>query len=399
MLSVLARARKLFALAAERLSRRLGAVLALGLATALLSACQPSTGGGASSGSGTPVKVALLVPSGSGQASDEVLARSLQNAAQLAAADLGGVKIELAVYSTKGSPAEAQAAATRAMDEGAQIILGPVYAQEANAVGAVAAPRGVNVLSFSNNTAIAGGNVFLLGNTFLNTANRLASYSVRSGAGRIMVVSDRNAAGDAGRAAILAAIPANGGTVAGTAAYEFSQNGIVQAVPSIVSAAQGSGANAVFLTAETAGALPLITQLLRENGLSGDSVRFLGLTRWDIPPEAAALPGLQGGFFALPDPGPYGQFQSRYQAAYGAAPHPIASLGYDGIAAIGALAKRGQGFSAQALTQGSGFAGVTGVFRFLSDGTNQRGLAVAQIRDRQVVVVDAAPRSFGGFGF
>jgi hypothetical protein len=35
----------------------------------------------------------------------------------------------------------------------------------------------------------------------------------------------------------------------------------------------------------------------------------------------------------------------------------------------------------------------------LPNGTNQRGLAIAQIRSGQVVVIDAAPRSFGGAGF
>ena len=386
MLSVLARARKSIGRAA------------LGLAALALAACQPTTGGGPTVSRGQAVPVALLVPGGSGQSSDDVLAQSLQNAARLADADLGGVQIDLRVYNTKGSPAEAQAMATKAIADGAVVILGPVYAQEANAVGAVAAASGVNVLSFSNNPAIAGGNVFVLGNTFANTAERLAGYAVRNGMPRIMVVSDQNAAGEAGKAAIQAAIAQVGGTVAGSASYEFSQNGIVQAAPTIASTAQSSGANAIFLTAETAGALPLLTQLLRENGLAADQVRFLGLTRWDIPAEAVALPGVQGGYFALPDPGLYGQFQTRYQAAYGAAAHPIASLGYDGIAAIGALAKRGNGFSAAALTQGSGFAGVTGIFRFLPNGTNQRGLAVAQIQNRQVVVVDSAPRSFGGFG-
>lgn len=386
MLSVLARARKSLGHAA------------LALAALALAACQPTAGGGPSVSRGQAVPVALLVPGGSGQSSDEVLAQSLQNAARLAAADLGGVQIDLRVYNTKGSPAEAQAMATQAVADGAVIILGPVYAQEANAVGAVAAQAGINVLSFSNNTAVAGGNVFVLGNTFSNSAERLAGYAVRNGMPRIMVVSDQNGAGEAGKAAIQAAIAQVGGTVAGSASYEFSQNGIVQAAPTIAATAQSSGANAIFLTAETAGALPLLTQLLRENGLGADQVRFLGLTRWDIPAEAVALPGLQGGYFALPDPGLYGQFQTRYQAAYGTAAHPIASLGYDGIAAIGALAKRGNGFSAAALTQGSGFAGVTGIFRFLPNGTNQRGLAVAQIQNRQVVVVDAAPRSFGGFG-
>ena len=178
--------------------------------------------------------------------------------------------------------------------------------------------------------------------------------------------------------------------------YEFSQNGIVAAAPSI--AATARGADAVFLTADAAGALPLLTQLLRENGLDPATSQFIGLTRWDIPPATAGLPGVQGGWFALPDPSVYQQFQARYQAAYGEAPPPIAGLAYDGIAAIGALARGGKALSAQSLTQGSGFAGVGGIFRLRSDGTNERGLAVAQIRGGQVVVIDAAPRSFSGLG-
>ncbi len=103
----------------------------------------------------------------------------------------------------------------------------------------------------------------------------------------------------------------------------------------------------------------------------------------------------------MPDPALYQQFQSRYAAAYGAAPPPVASLAYDGIAAIGALAGRnGAGpITAANLTQGSGFAGVNGMFRLLPDGTNERGLAIAQIRNNQVVVIDPAPRGFGGAGF
>jgi hypothetical protein len=40
--------------------------------------------------------------------------------------------------------------------------------------------------------------------------------------------------------------------------------------------------------------------------------------------------------------------------------------------------------------------GVNGIFRFLPNGTNERGLAVAQIVNQQVTVIDPAPRSFGG---
>ena len=39
------------------------------------------------------------------------------------------------------------------------------------------------------------------------------------------------------------------------------------------------------------------------------------------------------------------------------------------------------------------------VFRLLGDGTNQRGLAVAQVEGGKIVVVEAAPSSFGDAGF
>ena len=372
------------------------------IAGVALAACQPiPMGGGTGAGTGTSqtVQVALLVPSGSGSAGDDVLARSLQNAAKLAIADLGNVKLDLRVYSTGGKPAGAQAAAIKAVDEGAKIILGPVFAQNANAAGVAVAPRGISVLSFSNNTDIAGGNVFVLGPTFVNTANRLASFAVKQGKRKIMIVNDRTPAGEIGRVAIERGVGNAGGSVVGRIGYEFSQNGIVKAAPEIASQIRSTGADAVFMTADTAGALPMLTQMLRDNRIDPSVAQFIGLTRWDIPAATLSLPGAQGGWFAMPDPSLYQQYQARYQAAYGEAPHPISGLAYDGIAAIGALVKRGTALTPQALTQGSGFVGVNGIFRLRGDGTNERGLAVAQIRNNQVVVIDAAPRSFGGAGF
>lgn len=369
----------------------------LALSALALAACQPASGPAVSQGGAVPV--ALLVPSGSGQASDQLLARSIENAARMAIGDLAGVQIDLRVYPTAGQPAQASAAAAKAVADGATVILGPVFAEEANAAGLAVASAGVNVLSFSNNPAIAGGNVFVLGPTFDNTARRLAGYAVRSGKSQIMIIHDRNAQGEAGRAAIQAGVSAAGGSVVATGGYEFSQNGIVQAIPALAAQARSSGAQAVFLTADTAGALPLVTQLLSENGVNPTSTQYIGLTRWDIPAATLALPGVQGGIFAMPDPALFAQYQARYQSTFGEAPHPVSAIAYDGIAAIGALAKQGRGMDRAALTQGAGFAGVNGVFRLLANGTNERGLAVARIQNNAVTVVDPAPRSFGGAGF
>ncbi|WP_299547545.1 penicillin-binding protein activator [uncultured Tateyamaria sp.] len=378
------------------------------IAALALAACDPAALGGLGGSSGgpridtsKPVPVALLVPRGSGQASDELLANNLENAARLAMRDLQGVQIDLRVYGTAGNAGTAASQAAQAVNDGAQIIVGPLYAEAANAAGVAVAPQNVNVLAFSNNTTIAGGNVFVLGSTFDNTADRLVSYAASQGKNRVVVVHAQDVAGQLGRNAIQQAISRSGATMVGTVDYPLSQQGLVAAVPRVKSAVDNSGANAVFMTAAPAAGLPLLSQLLPEAGISPTTTQYVGLTRWDLPPQTLELPGVQGGWFALPDPARSSAFQSQYQAAYGSAPHPLAGLAFDGIAAIGALAAQGSAgaLTGSALTQGSGFQGASGIFRLRSDGTNQRGLAVATVRDNRVVVIDAAPRGFGGAGF
>jgi len=369
----------------------------------MLAACDPSAMGafGPRLDSGAPVPVALLVPGGAGNSGDEILARGLRQAAELAIADLQGVAIDLRVYNTGGDPAQAALVATQAADDGALIILGPVFAEAANAAGRAVAARGINVLSFSNNTDIAGGNVFVLGPTFPNTASRLVRYAARQGKTRIMVLNEQTAAGEAGARAIAGAIARQGLLPAGGYAYPFSQEGVIAAIPDIAARAGSGEVDAVFMTADTAGSLSYLTQLLPERGVDMARVQFIGLTRWDVPPSTLSLPGVQGGWFALPDPALSSQFQARYQTAFGEPPSPLAGLAYDGIAAIGALVQSGNSgaLTASGLTQGAGFVGVNGIFRLLADGSNERGLAVAEVRNNQVNVIDPAPRSFAGAGF
>ncbi|MGC1497093.1 MAG: penicillin-binding protein activator [Sulfitobacter sp.] len=387
-------------------SRKKLRLLMLPLFALVLAACDPIALGGLSNTGGpkidanAPVPVALLIPRG-GSASDNLLAQNLENAARLAMRDLDGVKIDLRVYGTAGQAGTAASAAAQAVSEGAKIIIGPLYGEAANAAGVAVAAQGVNVLSFSNNPTIAGGNVFVLGPTFENTANRLVGYAKRNGKDKIVILHAQDVAGQLGRNAIQQAISANGATLAGTVDYALSQESVIAAVPRVKAAVDSSGANALFLTTSSASALPLFAQLLPEAGLPVATTQYIGLTRWDIPPQTLALPGVQGGWFALPDPGASGAFSQKYSAAYGNAPHPLAGLAFDGIAAVGALVKSGKSnaLTGASLTQGAGFRGASGIFRLRNNGTNERGLAIATIRNKGVVVIENAPQGFGGAGF
>ena len=346
-----------------------------------------------------PVPVALLIPSSAKAAAP--VAASLENAARLAVADLKNVKIDLRVYDTVGNAEIAARQAQKAVEEGAKVIVGPLYGEAANAVGLAVADKNVNVLSFSNNSAIAGGNVFVLGKTFDNTAKRIVNFAASQGKMRAMIVHPNNVEGSFGRLALERAAMDTPLEIVATQSFEFSQDGVVSAVPLIRAAVEIEEVDLIFLTSTTAGALGLLVQMLPEAGIEPDMVQFAGLARWDVPAQNLALPGVQGGWFALPDYRKAERFSARYKEAYGAQPHQLAGLAYDGVAALGALLAAGERerFNAKALTQSAGFEGVDGIFRLNNDGTNQRGLAVAKVLNKQVVVLDPAPSSFDFISF
>lgn len=387
--------------------RPLSRLIAACAAAVALAACEPITSAGIATGPSTgplidpgqPVPVALLVPGGTGSPDLDWLARSLTNAARMAAADAQGATIDLRVYQTGAEAAPAVARATEAVGAGARVIVGPLHADAANAVGAAVRGQGINVLSFSNNTEVAGGNVFTIGTSFANVADRLVGYGMSQGKRRYMIVAENDLAGQIGAAAITTAIQRRGGTLLGTASHDISQTSIDAVVPGAATAARNGQIDAVFVTANQEAVLPYLSARLRESGTT-DVAQLMGLTRFDEPAARLALPGVQGGWFALPDTALRGQFENRYRSAYGERPHPLAGLAYDAVAAIaaGARAGRRDAVTTRGLTRAGGFSGVNGVFRLRPDGTAERGLAVATVRNNQVVILDPAPRAFGGFG-
>jgi hypothetical protein len=148
-------------------------------------------------------------------------------------------------------------------------------------------------------------------------------------------------------------------------------------------------ADIVFLTADYDGGLPLIAQLLPEAGVDPQLVQYAGLAQWDALPSA------------MPSPVRSEQFNARFQTVYGRAPHPLAAIAYDGVAAVGASVATGNrdALNRRGLTLSSGFQGAAGIFRLRDDGTVERGLAVATIEGNKVVVLSPAPGSFSNIGF
>ena len=247
-----------------------------------------------------PVKVALLLPYGTGDAGREQIARSLENAARLAQSELRDATVELTVYPTAGTTAGGSAAASQAVAEGAKIIVGPLFSTETAGAQGPASAAGLTVLSLSNNPSVAGGNVYVLGTTFENTADRLVAYGQSRGLNAFGVVYPEGLEGESARDAVRAAATRRGASVVAAESYNLSVEGIQAAGPAVAAALNGAGANAVVLTDGPTGGLAFIAEAMRGNGVG--QAQFLGMQRWDTSAETLAVPSLQGGVFAAPDP-------------------------------------------------------------------------------------------------
>lgn len=378
----------------------------LGVTALFLAACDGSFTGPTTEVDPTkPVIVAMMVPYGSGQASNDELASNLVNAAQMAQRDLQGVVVDLRIYHTGGNAEQAGLEAARAIEEGAQIIIGPLFSTATSSVAAVAAQKGINVLSFSNNAAIAGGNVYIMGLTFEDVATRMFGYSARSGLTNIGVVYPEGVEGEAGLAAAQNAAFKVGANLAAAASYPLNMQGLSEAAPMIAATMKASAVQTILFTDTPTRGLPFIAAALGSEKVTRENTQFLGLSRWDSSPDLLQQPSLQGGVFAVPDPDLTAMFNQRYLDAYGMEPHNLAAIAYDAVAVVGALINGAavQGvtdtFSAERLTNPSGFVGVNGIFRFTADGKNERGLAILQVDSGSAIVIEAAPRNFGGLGF
>jgi branched-chain amino acid transport system substrate-binding protein len=343
----------------------------------------------------TPLRVGVLLPFSNGSPATRTLAASLMKAAELALFDTKNRNIVL-ISADESSGGEMAAEGARTLlAQGAEIIIGPLFAQSAAAVAPITRDRGVPVISFSTDRAVAGDGVYLLSFQPENETRRIVLYAASHG-----------------HTAFAALIP---GTAYGARVAQAFEDSVKIADGHVVDVekfipASGSVAEPAQKAAESRPDSILIAQggpLLREiapilatDGADSRQVQYLGTGLWDDP-ATAHEPSLAGGWFAAPDPDAERAFDSRYRAAFGNAPPSLSSLAYDAVSLIALL---GSGapyhrFSREALTDPNGFSGVDGIFRFDPDGTSERGLAVLRIEpDGGFTVISPAPRTFEGQG-
>jgi ABC-type branched-subunit amino acid transport system substrate-binding protein len=335
------------------------------------------------------VKVGLLLPlSASGNAA--VAAQSMKNAAEMALAEFQNPNIQLLIKDDGGSPQGAQQGTQQALDEGSEIILGPLFALSVPAAAQLTRARGVSMIAFSTDSSVAGRGVYLLSFLPESDVNRIIEYAASTGKRSFAAMLPENAYGNVVEGAFKQSVGRRGGRI-----VAFEKYGVDRTGPARTMAQALTTADALCL-ADDGDAVAGVADALIAAGANLKSVQLLGTGLWDNP-RVFATPILQGGLYAAPDPAGFRSFAGRYRAKYGAEPVRTATLAYDAVALVAALARTQgpQRFSAEVLTNPSGFAGIDGLFRFRADGSNERGLAVMRVASGGGQPVAGSPKSFG----
>ena len=386
------------------IDRRLGAVkfaLASVAVAVLLAACGAPGGGGF--GPGAPgitgstgnVKVAVLLPITS-SGSTPAVAKALKQAAELALFDFDNPSVTLIPKDTKGSPDGARLAAESALRDGAELIIGPLFAAEVSGAAPVARQGGVPMIAFSSDEKVAGNGVYLLSFLAGRDVPRIVSFAMSRGKRNFAELIPQSAYGRIAETAFARAVSSGGGQAAVRATFPPNDStamlGPVRQVANAIKS--GQSVDALFLPAGR-DELPELAPLLASEELSSGRVQFIGTGQWDYP-NIGSDRALVGGWYPAPDPKGWSNFVQRYSKTYGAAPPRIASLAYDAISLAVSLSANppGQRYTPTQLTRPTGFSGVDGLFRLLSDGTCERGLAILEVREGGPQMIDPAPSSF-----
>lgn len=344
-------------------------------------------------------RIAILAPFSSPNAGVREAASTLQASAELALFEHGDGSVILMPKDSGDTAEEAAAAARLALQNGANVILGPMFASGTLAVAPFARANNVPMFSFSADTTEAGRGVYVL--TFLpeDEARRVISYAAGQGVRRLVIVVPQDRFGERYEAAATEAAAAAGIQVAGVARYDAQRSAAsLQAAARQASTLASGGpryATGIFMPDQGV-TVRALAQTLSTTNASVTRVRYLGTGLWNDP---ATLQDsrLLGGWFPTPDLATRASFEARFQQAFGRRPTRLAGMAYDATALLVRIARNGDasGITPAAIGTPQGFFGVDGAFRF-RNGVAERALAINEVGPRGLRVLEPAPTSFGG---
>ena len=374
------------------------------------------------------VRVGLLLPL-TGPAAD--LGQDMLRAAQMALFDAGPNSVVLLPRDTRGSAEGAGFAARELLNEGAEILVGPLFSQAVKEVTPIAQAADVRVIAFSNVTSVADQGTYLLGFRPEEQVDRVVQYALDQGVEVFAGLAPDDAYGQTAMRALQRAVIERGGTMGEVHFYpptlddpssvvrevaDYKERQAALDAERRVLEAMGEEdevAKAVLkqiesldtfgeppfdaiMIADGSDRLRSVASLLTFYDVEPTSVQFLGTIRWQDDARVLSEEALSGGWYAASSPDAFAAFEGRFDSVFEKTPEQLASLAYDAVA-LTVIVQRDIGdrrFDTLSLTDPEGFAGATGLFRLKPDGLAQHGLAVLEVAAGDIREIDPTPIRF-----
>jgi len=294
-------------------------------------------------------RVAILLPlSGPHGAIGKVML----NAAQLAMFHFAEQRFQLVSKDTRGTIGGATDAAAQAIEDGASIILGPLFATSVEAVAPAAQAADVPVIAFSNDRRVVGNRIFTMGFLPGEQVERVVRYAYHQGHRRFALLAPDNDYGTAVAAAMNDTVAKLSATITHTKFYDPLAEDLRPVVRSLTDydarrrsllhernvlnsrsdeAARlalkwlenkhtlGNVSFDALLIAEGGKRLEAIAALLPHFDLDPKKTRILGTGLWDVP-GIGREPALLDAWFAAPPPSKRAKFIQQYKQIYGKEP-------------------------------------------------------------------------------
>ena len=326
--------------------------------------------------------VALIIPL---SGPDGGVGTSISNAANLALFDTKAGNLRLTTFDS--SAIGAAKAAEQAIAGGADLILGPLLAEDVRALAPAARRAKVPVIAFSNDTSVAGDGVYIMGVTPSAAIDRVVRHVRGRGAARFGALVPNGLYGQRAAQSVVASVNAAGARMIGIETYNRTALAARGAAASLNRRGEfdavliGDGGTILTSIAPSVEAGPVL----------------LGTELWANDRTLGKTARLRGAFYAAPPEARFQQLVIRYKARYGKTPYRLGSLGYDAMLLTATAARnwpQGRPFPMRILADRDGFAGVDGIFRFGRDGVVERALEVRQITAAGVTVASPAAAAF-----
>lgn len=346
-------------------------------------------------------RFAVLLPFSHPSANVRREAEGLLAAIELALFNSGNDNVLLLPKDTGGTQSGAEESALEALEDGADVFIGPLFADNVATVRDIAWDAELPVIAFSNSQTVAGKSTFLVSLSPEEEVERVVDYVSRQGIRTFAYLGPSNDYGSRIENKLRTEATLRGATVLISSFYQASNDTPVDAAERIAEALiqelerTPEDEKIAVMVPERGVKLRSVAPLLPYYGVDTRRIQLIGTGAWNNA-SVWREPTLTDGLFAAPPTEALDAFNESYQRNYNREATNLASQGYDATALAIQLAESG-GLDGETISAPDGFFGVNGLFRFRDDGTAQRGLTVYRINARgELSIAEDAPDTFVG---